>query len=55
MILRVTFRDATLPKVLNLTTEKYFFPDERGEMRKEAVRLLKEKGIERKFELEGTK
>jgi uncharacterized membrane-anchored protein len=52
MIIRITFRDAQIPKVLNLSTGKYFFPDERGEMKCEAARLLREKGITRKFTIE---
>jgi uncharacterized membrane-anchored protein len=36
---------------MNLTTEKYFFPDERAEMKCEAARILRERGIVRKFEI----
>lgn len=53
MILRVTFKDALTPKVINLNSPKYFFPDERAEAKSEAARLLREKGIfGRKFEME---
>lgn len=52
MILRIVFKDANYPKVINLSTAKYFLPDERDLMRNEAARLLREKGITRKFTIE---
>lgn len=47
----VLFKDAHVPKKLNLTTEKTFLPNERAEAKNEAARLLREKGVTRKFEI----